>query len=82
MFEDIRINPDRLWDSIMTMARIGATEKGGCARLTLTDLDKQGRDLFVGWCTDAGCGIGQDGEYFCNPPGDLFYTSCYDWQPS
>jgi len=71
MFEDIRINPDRLWDSIMTMARIGATEKGGCARLTLTDLDKQGRDLFVGWCTDAGCSIEIDkmGNIFATRPG-------------
>lgn len=71
MAEGIRINPDRLWESILTMARIGATKKGGCARLTLTDLDKQGRDLFVGWCKDAGCSIDIDkmGNIFATRPG-------------
>ena len=48
------INGDRIWDSLMQMAKIGATEKGGCCRLALTDLDKQGRDLFVQWCEQAG----------------------------
>ncbi|MBW8894167.1 MAG: Zn-dependent hydrolase, partial [Burkholderiales bacterium] len=41
----LRVNGQRLWDSLMELAKIGATEKGGVCRLTLTDLDKQGRDL-------------------------------------
>src|SRR3546814_15402973 len=44
---NIRIDGQRLWDSIMEMAKIGATAKGGSNRQTLTDEDKTGRDLFV-----------------------------------
>ncbi len=51
----IRIDADRLWDSLMDMAAIGATERGGCNRQALTDLDRQGRDLFVQWAEQAGC---------------------------
>ncbi len=43
---NVRVNGQRLWDALMEMAKIGATPKGGCKRLTLTDLDKQGRELF------------------------------------
>ncbi|OYQ42075.1 Zn-dependent hydrolase [Rhodoferax sp. TH121] len=50
----VRINGDRLWASLMELAKIGATPKGGVCRLTLTDLDKQGRDLVLGWARDAG----------------------------
>ena len=42
---EMKINGDRLWGSLMEMAKIGATPKGGVCRLTLTDLDKQGRDM-------------------------------------
>jgi len=52
-----RINGDRLWDSLMELARIGATAKGGVKRLALTDLDKQGRDLVVRWGREAGMSI-------------------------
>ncbi len=71
MGNEIRVNEDRLWQSIMTMAEIGATEKGGCARLTLTNLDKQGRDLFVGWAREANCEIEIDemGNIFATRPG-------------
>ncbi len=47
--ENLRINGPRLWDSLMTLAQIGATPKGGVKRLALTDLDKHGRDLVVQW---------------------------------
>ena len=69
--QNLQIDQDRLWDSLMEMAKIGATEKGGCARLALTDLDKQGRDLFVQWCKDAGCTITIDrmGNIFARRPG-------------
>ena len=43
---NIRVNEARLWDSLMEMGKIGGTPKGGCKRLALTDVDKQGRDLF------------------------------------
>ena len=52
--DKVRINGQRLWDSLMELAQIGATPKGGVCRLTLTDLDKQGRDLVLKWARDAG----------------------------
>src|SRR5690606_27368432 len=53
------------------MGEIGGTEKGGVCRLALTDLDKQGRDLFVQWCKDAGCTIRVDkmGNIFARRAG-------------
>src|SRR3954451_24293780 len=53
----IAINGQRLWDSLMELARIGATPKGGVCRLALTDLDRQGRDLVVSWAKAAGMTI-------------------------
>ena len=52
--QDLRVNGPRLWDSLMELAQIGATPKGGVCRLTLTDLDKQGRDLVSRWAIEAG----------------------------
>ena len=52
--EHLRINGERLWTSLMELARIGATPKGGVCRLTLTDLDQQGRDLVTRWAREAG----------------------------
>jgi len=68
---NLAINGDRLWDSLMEMAKIGATEKGGNCRLALTDLDREGRDLFVQWCRDAGCSIRIDrmGNIFARRAG-------------
>jgi len=68
---ELRINGNRLWASLMEMAKIGATPKGGVCRLTLTDLDKQGRDLFVRWCQEAGCSVKVDqmGNIFARRPG-------------
>ena len=69
--ENLQIDGGRLWDSLMQMAAIGATEKGGVCRLTLTDLDKQSRDLFVSWCEAAGCTVAVDamGNIFARRPG-------------
>jgi N-carbamoyl-L-amino-acid hydrolase len=53
----VRINGERLWASLMELAQIGATPKGGVCRLTLTDLDKQGRDLVLRWAREAGMSI-------------------------
>jgi len=55
------VDHDRLWQSLMTLARIGATSKGGVCRLALTDLDRQGRELFIRWAREAGCEIRVDG---------------------
>ena len=52
--DQLRINGERLWDSLMELAKIGATPKGGVCRLTLTDLDRDGRDLVLGWAREAG----------------------------
>ncbi len=54
---DIRINGERLWQSLMDLAKIGATPKGGVCRLTLTDLDRQGRDLVISWAKEAGLSV-------------------------
>jgi N-carbamoyl-L-amino-acid hydrolase len=58
--DNLRINGTRLWDAIMELAQIGATPKGGVKRLTLTDLDKQGRDLVVSWAKQAGLTVTVD----------------------
>ncbi len=67
----LRINGPRLWDSLMELAQIGATPKGGVCRLTLTDLDKQGRDLVSRWATEAGLTVTIDkiGNGFMRRPG-------------
>jgi len=57
---DLRVNGERLWSSLMELAAIGATEKGGVCRLALTDLDKRGRDLVLGWARDAGMSVTVD----------------------
>lgn len=65
------INRDRLWQSLMDLAKLGATPKGGVCRLALTDLDRQARDLFVQWCEAAGCSVSVDaiGNIFARRPG-------------
>ncbi|WP_298212819.1 Zn-dependent hydrolase [Acidovorax sp.] len=69
--DNLRINGDRLWSSLMELAQIGATPKGGVCRLTLTDLDKQGRDLVTRWAREAGMTVTIDkiGNGFMRRPG-------------
>jgi beta-ureidopropionase / N-carbamoyl-L-amino-acid hydrolase len=55
-----RIDGKRLWDSLMAMAEIGATPKGGVRRLTLTELDRQGRERFAEWCRALGLTVRVD----------------------
>src|SRR5271155_5787189 len=68
---NVRINGQRLWDTLMEMAQIGGTPKGGCKRLTLTDLGKQGRELFRLWCEKEGCTVKVDeiGNMFARRAG-------------
>ena len=86
----LQINADRLWQSLMDLARIGATEKGGVRRLTLTDVDRRGRDQFVAWCREAGLAIEIDaiGNIFARRAGSepglppVAVGSHLDTQPS
>ena len=58
--QNLGINGARLWASLMAMAAIGATPKGGNRRLALSDEDRQGRDLFVRWCREADLQVSVD----------------------
>ncbi|EJN00098.1 Zn-dependent hydrolase [Phyllobacterium sp. YR531] len=65
---NLRINGDRLWDSLMEMAKIGPGLRGGNNRQTLTDEDGEGRHLFQSWCENAGLTMGVD------TMGNMFFT--------
>ncbi|MEM7169411.1 MAG: Zn-dependent hydrolase [Pseudomonadota bacterium] len=67
----LKSNGARLWDSLMEMAKIGATANGGCNRVAFSEEDRQGRDLFVEWCQDADCTVSVDrfGNIFARRPG-------------
>ena len=88
--ENLRINGDRLWDSIMEMARIGPGIAGGNNRQTLTDEDGEGRHLFKRWCDEAGLtmGVDQMGTMFMTRPGTdpdalpVYVGSHLDTQPT
>ena len=85
-----RIDAARLWDSLMDMARIGATPKGGVKRLTLTEVDREGRDHFRAQCQAAGLAMRVDsmGNMFARragrDPGRLpvLFGSHLDSQPT
>jgi N-carbamoyl-L-amino-acid hydrolase len=88
--QNLRINPDRLWDSLMDMAKIGPGIAGGNNRQTLTDADAEGRRLFQSWCEDAGLTMGVDkmGTMFLTRPGTdpdalpVYVGSHLDTQPT
>ncbi|MGK2226502.1 Zn-dependent hydrolase [Devosia sp.] len=88
--ENLRINGDRLWDSLMEMAKIGPGIAGGNNRQTLTDEDSEGRHLFKRWCDEAGLtmGVDQMGSMFMTRPGTdpdalpVYVGSHLDTQPS
>ena len=88
--ENLRINPERLWDSLMEMARIGPGVAGGNNRQTLTDADAEGRALFQRWCEEAGMtmGVDQIGNMFATRPGEdsdalpVYMGSHLDTQPT
>ncbi len=60
MTTPLKVNGERLWQTLMTMATFGATPNGGVTRLTLTDEDRQGRDQLARWATEAGCTVRVD----------------------
>ncbi|WP_075995535.1 Zn-dependent hydrolase [Salaquimonas pukyongi] len=88
--ENLKINGDRLWDSIHEMAKIGPGIAGGNNRQTVTDEDGEGRKLFQKWCEDAGCTMGVDemGTMFMTRPGTdpdalpVYVGSHLDTQPT
>jgi N-carbamoyl-L-amino-acid hydrolase len=88
--ENLRINPDRLWNSIHELAEIGPGIAGGNNRQTLTDDDKKGRELFKSWCEGAGLAMGVDqmGTMFARREGTdpsldpVFVGSHLDTQPT
>ncbi|MRX50828.1 hydantoinase/carbamoylase family amidase [Paracoccus sp. S-4012] len=57
---NMRVNPDRLWDSLMEMAKIGPGIAGGNNRQTLTDEDGEARRLFQSWCEAEGMAMEVD----------------------
>jgi N-carbamoyl-L-amino-acid hydrolase len=66
-----RVDGERLWSDLMTLAAIGALPRGGCDRLALTDADRDGRNLFVHWCREAGLAVSIDamGNVFARREG-------------
>src|SRR3954464_13590678 len=68
---NLKVNGERLWASLMELATIGATEKGGVCRLPASDLDAKARRLFIDWCEAAGCTVTVDriGNIFARRPG-------------
>jgi N-carbamoyl-L-amino-acid hydrolase len=87
---NVRINERRLWDLLMEMARIGATPKGGVRRLTLSAVDKEGRDRFRALCEAEGLTVSVDaiGNMFAWREGrdpsrkPVMFGSHLDSQPS
>ncbi len=87
---NLRINPDRLWDSLMEMAKIGPGISGGNNRQTVTDEDGEGRHLFKRWCDSAGLTTGVDemGTMFARREGTdpyalpVYVGSHLDTQPT
>lgn len=87
---NLRVNGDRLWDSLMDMAQIGPGVRGGNNRQTLTDEDGEGRKLFQSWCEKSGLSMGVDtmGNMFFFRPGEdtdadpVYMGSHLDTQPT
>ncbi len=88
--ENLKVNADRLWDSLMDMAKIGPGIAGGNNRQTLTDEDAEGRALFQSWCEAAGMSMGVDtmGNMFATRAGEdpealpVYMGSHLDTQPT
>ncbi|WP_103764693.1 Zn-dependent hydrolase [Roseovarius confluentis] len=88
--QNLKIDGDRLWDSLMEMAKIGPGVAGGNNRQTLTDEDAEGRALFQSWCEAAGMTMGLDtmGNMFARREGTdpdalpVYVGSHLDTQPT
>ncbi|MEL6220959.1 MAG: M20/M25/M40 family metallo-hydrolase, partial [Pseudomonadota bacterium] len=88
--DNLKINGERLWDSLMDMAKIGPGIAGGNNRQTLTDADAEGRALFQRWCEAEGMSMGLDqmGTMFARREGTdpealpVYVGSHLDTQPT
>jgi beta-ureidopropionase / N-carbamoyl-L-amino-acid hydrolase len=88
--QNLRVNQDRLWSTVIETARFGGTPGGGITRLTLSDEDKQARDWFVAQCEALGCTVTVDevGNIFARKAGKdngldpIAFGSHLDTQPS
>jgi N-carbamoyl-L-amino-acid hydrolase len=88
--KNLQIDSDRLWDSLMEMAKIGPGVAGGNNRQALTDADGEARELFQTWCLDAGMTMGVDtmGNMFATRQGTdpdalpVYLGSHLDTQPT
>ncbi|PVA09417.1 Zn-dependent hydrolase [Pelagivirga sediminicola] len=88
--QNLKIDGQRLWDSLMEMAKIGPGVAGGNNRQTLTDADGEGRALFQKWCEGAGMSMGLDtmGNMFARREGTdpdalpVYVGSHLDTQPT
>ena len=88
--KNLRIDPDRLWDTLMEMAKIGPGIAGGNNRPTLPDEDAEGLELFHKWCQDVGMDMGLDtmGNMFATRAGSdpdalpVYVGSHLDTQPT
>ena len=86
----LRVDGARLWQSLVTHARIGGTPDGGINREALTPEDGRGRDLFARWCCEEGMEVTVDelGTMFATLPGSdaqvaaLAVGSHLDTQPT
>ncbi|NWK77672.1 Zn-dependent hydrolase [Aquitalea sp. LB_tupeE] len=67
----LTVNGPRLWNSLMEMAKVGATAAGGNCRLALSAEDFAGRALFADWCHQAGMSLDTDaiGNLFARRAG-------------
>lgn len=87
---NLRVDGDRLWDSLMEIAKIGPGLRGGNNRQTLTDEDGEARKLFQNWCEKSGMTMAVDtmGNMFFTRPGEdsdadpVYMGSHLDTQPT
>ncbi|GAB5375138.1 MAG: Zn-dependent hydrolase [Acuticoccus sp.] len=90
MSTNLKINPERLWSTLMETAAFGRTAKGGIRRLALSDEDKLVRDWFAQACEAIGLAVTVDtiGNMFATRPGTdpdlpaVAFGSHLDTQPA
>ena len=87
---NLRVNGNRLWNSLMEMAKIGPGIAGGNNRQALTNEDAEARALWQNWCKEAGLSMGVDqmGTMFARREGmvedalPVYVGSHLDTQPT
>ena len=55
-----KVDESRLWQRLMELGQIGATDKGGVCRLALTDEEIRARRLLIAWAQEIGLGVYTD----------------------